>query len=315
MFLEQDCERSSRTLLHSRHPAGCILPVLTSWLAVGVISTTAIFKRLLHLHGLYLSLKCFTSLNFPALYLSMESNTYVLYKVGVSFLFPPFPWYMSSWMFFNRSMPCRRAVTWAIAYRDQLVMRVCYYFPGSCHTSPVLTHLFFCWTSSHRPVQVRHPAIRHWLFILIAHLASFLARLLPGEDCSPWFSLPKGNAYLLWCKPLPREDCSPWLLLIPRLEWTNFSVLNLFFSGTQFFLSLVLFLAQEGGEDPLQLLVLRRFTPHFLSMSSELFLKNVNCQLGCWPWLIGVVIFASRAQSLYFKHIDLQKATRLFLTK
>ena len=63
--------------------------------------------------------------------------------------------------------------------------------------------------------------------------------------------------------------------------------------GAKSFLSLVAFLAQEGGEDRLQPLVLRvPPTACFYAWAS-----NIFCQLGLWLWADTVLIFASEDQS------------------
>ena len=71
--------KASRTFLHSRHPADCILPIVATWLAGGVILSpaTAIPRRLLCLHGICLSLKHLPCVNFPACCLSIKSATHV----------------------------------------------------------------------------------------------------------------------------------------------------------------------------------------------------------------------------------------------
>jgi len=43
---------ASRAILHSRHLADCILPILVIWLAIGVFPAIAIAKRLLRFHGI-----------------------------------------------------------------------------------------------------------------------------------------------------------------------------------------------------------------------------------------------------------------------
>ena len=70
--------RASRAILHSRHPADCILPILVRKLAVGVCPATAIPNRLLRRHGIFLSLRYFPSITLPASCLSMKSATHVL---------------------------------------------------------------------------------------------------------------------------------------------------------------------------------------------------------------------------------------------
>ena len=75
-------------ILHSRHSADCILPILIKKLAVGVFPATAIPNRLLRLHGILLSLKYFPSISLPASCLSMKYATVYRRKlVGAS----PFP--------------------------------------------------------------------------------------------------------------------------------------------------------------------------------------------------------------------------------
>jgi len=69
--------QASRAILHSRHPADCILPILVKRLAVGVFPATAIPNRLLCFHGVFVSLKYFPSINFPASCLSVKSATHV----------------------------------------------------------------------------------------------------------------------------------------------------------------------------------------------------------------------------------------------
>ena len=69
--------RASRFLLHSRHPAGCVLPIFVRKPAVGVISATRIPKRLRRFHGICSSLKYYPSINFPASCLSIKSDTHV----------------------------------------------------------------------------------------------------------------------------------------------------------------------------------------------------------------------------------------------
>jgi len=69
--------RASRAILHSRHPADCILPILVRKLVVGVFPATAIPNRLLRFHGFFLSLKYFPSIKFPASCLSMKSAAHV----------------------------------------------------------------------------------------------------------------------------------------------------------------------------------------------------------------------------------------------
>jgi len=66
-------------------------------------------------------------------------------------------------------------------------------FPSSCHTILVLAHLLFCWSSSnHFP----HPAVPRCLSIFIAHLTTFLARLLQCENCSLCPVVPfRGNIF------------------------------------------------------------------------------------------------------------------------
>ena len=64
-------------ILHSRHPADCILPILVSELAVGVFPATAIPNRLLLCHGIFWSFRYFPSINLPASCLSMKSATHV----------------------------------------------------------------------------------------------------------------------------------------------------------------------------------------------------------------------------------------------
>ena len=48
--------RATRAILHGRHPAVCILPILVRELAVGVFSATAIPNHLLGFHGIFSSL-------------------------------------------------------------------------------------------------------------------------------------------------------------------------------------------------------------------------------------------------------------------
>ena len=80
--------QASRANLHSRHPADCILPILIRKLAVGVIPATAIPKRLLRFHGIFLSIKYFPSIKFPASCLSVESATTSLFQSLMKRTFP-----------------------------------------------------------------------------------------------------------------------------------------------------------------------------------------------------------------------------------
>jgi len=66
-------------------------------------------------------------------------------------------------------------------------------------------------------------------------------------------------------------------------------------SGTKSFLSLVAFLAQEGGEGYMQLLASRALPTACLYAWTP----NLCCQLGCWQWVDDVLSFASWAGSLY----------------
>ena len=63
--------RASRAILHSRHPADCILHIWVQKLAVVVFPDTTIPNRLLRRHGIFLSLRYLTSINLPASCLSM----------------------------------------------------------------------------------------------------------------------------------------------------------------------------------------------------------------------------------------------------
>jgi len=104
--------RASRTILHSRHPADCILPISVRKLAVVVFPATVIPNCLLRRHGIFWSLRYFLSISLPASCLSMKSATHVL-SVG---------WWMSLLFFFcliqvflkpssSIHVPCCRAVT------------------------------------------------------------------------------------------------------------------------------------------------------------------------------------------------------------
>jgi len=67
--------RASRAILHSRHPADCILPILVRKLAVGVFPATAIPNRLLRCHGIFLSLKYFPDLGGAAIWAALRTKT------------------------------------------------------------------------------------------------------------------------------------------------------------------------------------------------------------------------------------------------
>jgi len=88
--------RASRTILHSRHPADFILPILVRWLDVGVNHSTAIPKRLLRFHEIGLSLKCFPSINFHPV--SAWSSLPMCHrKAGRCLPLFASPWYKSFW--------------------------------------------------------------------------------------------------------------------------------------------------------------------------------------------------------------------------
>ena len=65
--------QASRAILHNRHPADCILPILVRKLAFGVFHATTIPNRLLRCHRIFLSLRYFPSMNLSASCLSMKS--------------------------------------------------------------------------------------------------------------------------------------------------------------------------------------------------------------------------------------------------
>jgi len=64
---------ASRTIVQSRHPADCILPILDRKVAVGVVPATAFPKRLLRFHGIFFVTQ--RKLSFPA-YTSLHPQAF-----------------------------------------------------------------------------------------------------------------------------------------------------------------------------------------------------------------------------------------------
>ena len=76
--------RVFHAILHSRHPADCILPILVRKLTVGVIPATAIHNRLLHFPGIFLSLRYFPSINLPASSINLPASCYQSHSVTLT---------------------------------------------------------------------------------------------------------------------------------------------------------------------------------------------------------------------------------------
>jgi len=117
-----------------------------------------------------------------------------------------------------------------------------------------------------------------WLFMLV---------LGPGflSDLPSWWSLFR-----------------PLVLPISAMSlgfWRNY-LLETLGPGTKSFLSLVVFLAREGGEGHMQLRWLVSRAPPTACFYT--WTETLSCQLGCWQWVDDKLSFASRTRFLYSIH-------------